>query len=69
MKYGARNQITARVTSVKKGDVMALVKFDVTTPAEMASVLTVESLDHLDLKPGDEVRLVVKAIHVLPVKE
>ena len=69
MKYGARNQITARVTSVKKGDLMALVKFDVTTPAEMASVLTVESLEHLGLKPGDEVRLIVKAIHVLPVKE
>jgi molybdate transport system regulatory protein len=69
VKYGARNQITARVTSVKKGDLMALVKFDVTTPAEMASVLTVESLEHLGLKPGDEVRLIVKAIHVLPVKE
>jgi molybdopterin-binding protein len=69
VKYGARNQITARVTSVKKGDVMALVKFDVTTPARMASVLTVESLEHLDLKPGDEVRLVVKAVNVLPVRE
>ncbi len=69
MKYGARNQITARVTSVKKGDVMALVKFDIVAPAEMASVLTVESVEHLDLKPGDEVRLVVKAVHVLPVKE
>jgi len=32
-------------------------------------VLTVESVEHLDLKPGDEVRLVVKAVHVLPVKE
>jgi molybdopterin-binding protein len=69
VKYGARNQITARVTSVKKGDVMALVKFDVVAPAEMASVLTVESLEHLDLKPGDEVRLVVKAVNVLPVRE
>jgi len=69
VKYGARNQIAARVTEVKKGDVMALVKFDVTIPARMASVLTVESLEHLDLKPGDEVRLVVKAVHVLPVKE
>jgi len=69
VKYGARNQITARVTSVKKGDVMALVKFDIVAPAEMASVLTVESVEHLDLKPGDEVRLVVKAVHVLPVKE
>lgn len=69
MKYGARNAFSAKVTSVKKGDVMSLVKFDVTTPATAASVLTTESLEELDLKPGDEVQLVVKAIHVLPVKD
>ena len=69
MKYGARNAIAARVKSVKKGDVMSLVKFEVTTPAAMASVLTTESLEEMGLKPGDEVLLVVKAIHVLPVKE
>lgn len=68
MKYGARNQIRGKVRSVKKGDVMSLVKFTVKGPAEMASVLTTESLKELSLKPGDEVLLVVKAIHVLPVK-
>ncbi len=67
MKYGARNLIKARVKSVKSGDVMSLVKFDVTSPVEMSSVLTTESAEHLDLKVGDEVELVVKAIHVLPV--
>ncbi len=69
MKYGARNAVSAKVKSVKKGDVMSLVKFDVTTPAAMASVLTTESVEDLGLKPGDEVLLVIKAIHVLPVKE
>ena len=69
MRYGARNRIEAKVTSVKHGDVMSLVKFDVAGPAEMASVLTTESLEELALKPGDKVMLVVKAIHVLPVKE
>lgn len=69
MKYGARNTITAKVKSVKKGDVMSLVKYDVSVPTEMASVLTTESVDDLDLKPGDSVKLIIKAIHVLPVKE
>lgn len=69
MKHGARNAIAAKVKSVKKGDVMSLVKFDVTAPAVMASVLTTESLEEMGLKPGDEILLVVKAIHVLPVKE
>ena len=68
MKYGARNRIKAKVKSVKSGDIMSLVKFDVTTPAEMASVLTTESLDDLALKSGEEVELIIKAIHVLPVK-
>jgi molybdopterin-binding protein len=68
MKYGARNQLRGTVTSVKKGDVMSLVKFEVEAPAEMASVLTTESLDDLALKKGDRVVLIVKAIHVLPVK-
>ncbi len=48
---------------------MPLVKLDVKLPAEMASVLTTESLEHLDLEPGERVELIVKAIHVLPVKE
>jgi molybdate transport system regulatory protein len=69
MKYGARNKIMARVTSVTSDKVMSLVKFDVTTPAQMASVLTTESVQDLNLKVGDTVQLVIKAIHVLPVKE
>jgi molybdopterin-binding protein len=69
MRYGARNNIKARVTSVKSGDVMSLVKFDVTEPAKLASVLTTESVGDLQLKVGDEVHLIIKAIHVLPVKE
>lgn len=69
MKYGARNKITAKVTSVKSDQVMSLVKFDVATPAQMASVLTTESVQDLNLKVGDTVQLVIKAIHVLPVKE
>jgi molybdopterin-binding protein len=68
MKYGARNTVVGEVKSVKKGDIMSLVKFDV-APCEMASVLTTESLEDMDLKVGDKVSLVVKAINVLPVKE
>jgi molybdate transport system regulatory protein len=69
MKYGARNKIRAKVKSIKRGDVMSLVKYDITLPAEMASVITTESVDDLKLKMGDEVQLIVKAVHVLPVKE
>ena len=69
MKYGARNRIKAKVKNVKKGDIMSLVRFTVSDPHEMASVLTSESVNDLDLKAGDQVELIIKAIHVLPVKD
>ncbi|MEX2684562.1 MAG: molybdopterin-binding protein [Candidatus Sigynarchaeota archaeon] len=69
MKYGARNKIKAKVISIKKGDVMSLIKCEVLLPAEMGSVITTESLEDLNLKVGDQITLVVKAVNVLPVKE
>jgi molybdopterin-binding protein len=69
MKYGARNKIVATVKKVKSGDVMSQVELDVTTPIVMTSVMTSDSLTDLALKPGDRVEVVVKAIHVLVVRE
>lgn len=48
---------------------MTLVKFEEIKASEMASVLTTESVEAMGLKPGDTVELIIKAIHVLPVKE
>lgn len=69
MKYGARNQLTGTITKINKGDLMGQVKLDIDTPANMSSVMTVESIDELGIKEGDKVRVVVKAINVLLVKE
>jgi len=69
MKTGARNSISGKVTSIKSDEIMSLVKFEVTAPHEMASVLTTESVKDMGLKIGDKVVLVVKAIHVLPIKD
>lgn len=68
MKYGARNQIVGTVTEVKKGDVMCQVKLDVPA-SKMSSVMTADSLEEMGLKKGDKVHVIVKAIHVLLVKE
>jgi molybdopterin-binding protein len=69
MKAGARNNITAKITSITSDKVMSLIKFEVVGPANMASVVTTESVQDLALKVGDEVQLLIKAIHVIPVKE
>jgi molybdate transport system regulatory protein len=69
MKTGARNSIQAKVPSIKSDEIMYLVKFEVTTPHEMSSVPTTESVKDMNLKVGDKLTLVIKAFHVLPVKE
>jgi molybdopterin-binding protein len=69
VKYGARNQIEGVVTGIKKGDIMAQVSISIPQPTRMGSVMTVDSLDELNLKVGDKVKVVVKAISVLVVKE
>lgn len=48
---------------------MSLIKFDIISAADMASVLTTESMEDMNLITGDEVQLVVKAVHVFPIKE
>jgi molybdate transport system regulatory protein len=68
MKLGARNAIHGTVKSVQSDKIMSLIKFTVNGPVDMASVITTESLEEMGLKPGDTVELVVKAIHVLPIK-
>lgn len=68
MKVGARNQIIGKVTQIKKGSLMCLVKLSIPAPSTMASVMTVESLKELGIKKGDKVEVIVKAVNVLLVK-
>ena len=69
MKYGARNQLMGEVTNIKEGAVMCEVKLKIVSGDTMESVMTMESLKDLGIKKGDQVRILVKAINVLLVKE
>lgn len=69
MKYGARNQLTGKVTEIKKGTMMCQVKLEIPADSKMSSVMTIDSLDDLGIKEGDTVKVVVKAINVLLVTE
>lgn len=67
-KIGARNKTVGKVTNVKMGTVMCQV--DVKVPAsQMSSVMTLDTLKEMGIKKGDKVRVVVKAISVLLIKE
>lgn len=68
MRVGARNRIVGKVTEIKKGKLMCLVKLEIQTKSRMASVMTIESLEELGIKKGDEVQVIVKAVNVLLIR-
>lgn len=68
MKTSARNLIPGRIVKVETDKIMAEVKVE-TEPATLTSVITKESVDDLDLKVGDHVKVMVKSTSVMIVKE
>ena len=68
MKYGARNQIVARVTEIQRGKVMCQVRLAAKGPVKLSSVMTLDSLKELKAKKGDKLLVLVKAVNVLLVR-
>ncbi len=64
----ARNQFKGTVKSVKLGEVMAEVVVQV-GELEVVSAITRTSAESLGLKPGDEVRAIIKSTEVLIDKQ
>ncbi|MCI0683350.1 MAG: TOBE domain-containing protein [Gemmataceae bacterium] len=69
MKVGARNRLEGKVVEIKRGSVMCQVRVKLAGGAEMQSVMTLDSLDDMKLKVGDKVRVAVKAVNVLLLKD
>ncbi|MFQ5659916.1 MAG: molybdopterin-binding protein [Gammaproteobacteria bacterium] len=69
MKYGARNQLAGTVREIKRGTVMSQVDLEIPANSSMSSVMTLDTLDDLNIKVGDQVKVVVKAVSVMLVKE
>ena len=69
MEYGARNKIQGKVAEIKKGSIMCEVIVELPGGGVMTSVMTIDSLEDMNLNLGDKVKVVVKAVNVLLVKE
>ena len=67
MKISGRNKLEATVKEVVKGAVMAKVVMDF-KGTELVSVITVDSVEDLDLKVGDKVTALVKATEMMVLK-
>jgi len=69
MKIGARNKLEGDVIEIKRGTVMCQVVVRIAGGSHMESVMTLDSVDDIGLKVGDKVRVAVKAVNVLLLKE
>jgi molybdopterin-binding protein len=68
MRVGARNRIIGKVTGIDKGKLMCMVKLEIPAKSRMASVMTLESAREMNLRKGDEVEVIIKAVNVLLIK-
>lgn len=70
MKHGARNNLPAEATAIKRGAVMCQVDVRLAgASCKMTSVMTLDSLDSLGLKVGDKVNVLAKAVNVPLTKD
>ena len=68
MKLSARNQLQGTVRGINRGAAIANVEVDVAGQRVVASI-TVEAVDALELREGDEVTAVIKASDVMIAKD
>lgn len=65
MKLSTRNQLPGTVVSIKNGIVTAEVIVRLDGGQEVASVITMGSVESLGLRPGSRVAVLVKATEVM----
>lgn len=69
MKLSTRNQIKGKVIDIATGQVMARVKVDIGGGNIISSTITVDAVNDLALKVGDDVVVLIKASSVMVGKQ
>jgi molybdopterin-binding protein len=64
-RFSARNQLQAKVKSVKLGAVMAEVIVVLADGQEIVSAITRTSAESLNLKEGDDIVAIIKSTEVM----
>ncbi|NPV51295.1 MAG: TOBE domain-containing protein [Candidatus Methanofastidiosum sp.] len=65
MVISARNSMEGVIKEIKKGEVAATVKVDVTKPSIITSMITRDAVESLGLKEGQKVKVVIKSTEVM----
>ncbi|CQR73690.1 Molybdenum-pterin-binding protein 2 [Sporomusa ovata DSM 2662] len=67
MKISGRNKLEATVKEIVKGTVMAKIVMDY-KGTELVAAITIDSVEDLNLVPGDKVTALVKATEMMVLK-
>ncbi len=65
MAISARNNMEGVIKEIKKGEVAATVKVEITKPSIITSMITREAVEALGLKEGQKVKVVIKSTEVM----
>ncbi len=65
LRFSARNQLKAKVKSVKLGSVMAEVIVELADGQQIVSAITRTSAESLNLKEGDDIVAIIKSTEVM----
>lgn len=65
MELSARNKLQGTIEEIVKGAVMAKVKVNIGGGNVVSSLISVDSVDELNLKVGDNVYAIVKSTEVM----
>ncbi len=65
MKLSTRNILKGKIVELKEGQVAAKVKVDIGGGNVITSTITVDAVQELALKVGDEVSVLIKASSVM----
>jgi molybdopterin-binding protein len=65
MELSARNKLKGTIEEIVKGAVMAKVKVNIGGGNVVSSLISVDSVEELQLKVGDEVCAIVKSTEVM----
>ena len=65
MKLSARNVLKGQVVEVKKGAVAAQVRVDIGGGNVLTSMVTVDAVEDLGIRQGDQVSVVIKSSEVM----
>jgi molybdopterin-binding protein len=65
VKLSARNVLKGKVVDVKRGAVAAQVRVEIGGGNVLTSMITVDAVDDLEIRQGDQVSVVIKSTEVM----